>query len=266
MAILYGAMLLWWGEFDELLSVATCISFGAALCFGYTFYLHITDWSCARSLSWFSAGAVVCLTLSLTLATVIQGDPTKQSAVLFIAGMLIMAQTGVNFGMNPRSHFLLFLIPLCYFLVSGLTSYWVTGTEYLASNTLLLSWELGLMAHMASLLAVDQDITWRRNLKTLRATEAEAARLDGVLALLFPPTILAQLKDSGEGGGAGGDSWYAEEHPQCSVLFCDVVNLADLSTTMEPEDLTFLLNDVFCALDALVEEAGCFKVETGEPK
>ena len=119
------------------------------------------------------------------------------------------------------------------------------------------------MAHMASLLAVDQDITWRRNLKALRATEAESVRLDGVLKLLFPPTILAQLKDSSE-GGAGGDSRYAEEHPQVSVLFCDIVNLADMSMTMEPEDLTFLLNDVFCALDALVEEAGCFKVETGE--
>ena len=82
----------------------------------------------------------------------------------------------------------------------------------------------------------------------------EFDRAEGLLLNILPAPIAARLKDNPE--------LIADEHPQVSVLFADIVNFTETSSTMAPADLVHTLNAAFSKFDALVEKHRCEKIKT----
>ncbi len=82
----------------------------------------------------------------------------------------------------------------------------------------------------------------------------EFDRAEGLLLNILPAPIAARLKDN--------PGLIADEHPQVSVLFADIVNFTETSDRMAPSDLVQTLNAAFSRFDALVEKHGCEKIKT----
>jgi class 3 adenylate cyclase len=57
-------------------------------------------------------------------------------------------------------------------------------------------------------------------------------------------------------------SMIADDFPQASVLFADVVGFTPMSATMTPAQLVGLLNRVFTTFDGFVAELGLEKIKT----
>ncbi|MBT8249300.1 MAG: adenylate/guanylate cyclase domain-containing protein [Acidimicrobiia bacterium] len=77
---------------------------------------------------------------------------------------------------------------------------------------------------------------------------------DDLLHNILPDEIATRLKTD--------TSMIADDFPQASVLFADVVGFTPMSTTMTPPELVGLLNDVFSKFDEFVEELGLEKIKT----
>ena len=77
---------------------------------------------------------------------------------------------------------------------------------------------------------------------------------DDLLHNILPNEIAARLKSD--------RSMIAEDFPDASVLFADVVGFTPMSADMSPPQLVGLLNDVFTAFDGFVEELGLEKIKT----
>lgn len=84
--------------------------------------------------------------------------------------------------------------------------------------------------------------------------ESEFERAEGLLLNILPEPIATRLKENPE--------LIADEHPQVSVLFADIVGFTETSERMAPADLVRLLNTAFSRFDALVEKHGCEKIKT----
>ena len=98
--------------------------------------------------------------------------------------------------------------------------------------------------------AISDTITARAEAKLA----VEFDRAEGLLLNILPAPIAARLKDNPE--------LIADEHPQVSVLFADIVNFTETSDRMAPTDLVQTLNTAFSRFDALVEKHGCEKIKT----
>lgn len=77
---------------------------------------------------------------------------------------------------------------------------------------------------------------------------------DDLLHNILPDEIATRLKSD--------SSMIAEDFPEASVLFADVVGFTPMSATMTPPELVGLLNDVFTTFDEFVEELGLEKIKT----
>jgi adenylate cyclase len=80
------------------------------------------------------------------------------------------------------------------------------------------------------------------------------ARSDALLANILPQGIAERLKTS--------DDTIADSYASASVLFADVVDFTPMSAGMEPTELVGLLDQVFSAIDALVDERDLEKIKT----
>jgi len=79
-------------------------------------------------------------------------------------------------------------------------------------------------------------------------------RSDGLLRNILPDEIAARLKDSPDA--------IADVYESASVLFADVVGFTPMSTDLAPSDLVDLLDEIFSAVDDLVETRGLEKIKT----
>jgi class 3 adenylate cyclase len=77
---------------------------------------------------------------------------------------------------------------------------------------------------------------------------------DDLLHNILPSEIAARLKTD--------TSMIADDFPQASVLFADVVGFTPMSATMTPPQLVGLLNRVFTVFDGFVAELGLEKIKT----
>lgn len=84
--------------------------------------------------------------------------------------------------------------------------------------------------------------------------EHEFRRAEGLLLNILPETIAERLKDN--------PALIADDYPQVSVLFADIVNFTEVSSAMSPAQLVKLLNTAFLRFDALVEKHKCEKIKT----
>ena len=87
-----------------------------------------------------------------------------------------------------------------------------------------------------------------------RLLELEQARSERLLLNVLPAPIADQLRS--------GATTIAENHPEVSVLFADIVGFTPLAERLSPAALVDLLNEVFVEIDDLVVEAGLEKIKT----
>jgi guanylate cyclase len=84
--------------------------------------------------------------------------------------------------------------------------------------------------------------------------EEERARSERLLLNVLPQPIAARLKKE--------ERTIADRFTGVTVLFADIVGFTPLSAKMEPEELVRLLDEIFSAFDAIVDEHGLEKIKT----
>ncbi len=87
-----------------------------------------------------------------------------------------------------------------------------------------------------------------------RFVNAEKAKSDALLHNILPDTIVGKLKDY--------KGHVAENHPDATVLFADIVGFTPLSEKISASELVRLLNRIFSTFDRLVEKHGVEKIKT----
>jgi adenylate cyclase len=83
---------------------------------------------------------------------------------------------------------------------------------------------------------------------------AEQAKSEQLLLSILPKPIAARMMQ--------GETTIADSHPEITVLVADLVGFTTLSAHIDPEQLVYLMNEVFSAFDVLVERHGLEKIKT----
>ncbi|MFN3926160.1 MAG: adenylate/guanylate cyclase domain-containing protein [Pseudanabaenaceae cyanobacterium] len=98
-----------------------------------------------------------------------------------------------------------------------------------------------------------QDITARRQAEIqLRLEQANSERL---LLNIFPKTIAERLKQNQ-------NAMIAENYPEVSILFADIVEFTSIASQMPPQEVVTLLNGIFSHFDNLAESLNLEKIKT----
>ena len=84
--------------------------------------------------------------------------------------------------------------------------------------------------------------------------EKAHARSESLLLNILPQVIATRLK--------AGNKLLADDHPQATVLFADIVGFTELSSRLDAAELVALLNEYFSAFDSLVDDLGLEKIKT----
>jgi adenylate cyclase len=90
--------------------------------------------------------------------------------------------------------------------------------------------------------------------EALTALRAEQRRSEALLVNILPRAIAERLKAASEP--------IADDFPEASILFADVVNFTPLSERMSPAQMVGILDHLFSRFDALVERHGVEKIKT----
>ncbi len=88
--------------------------------------------------------------------------------------------------------------------------------------------------------------------KDLLANEREKS--DHLLLSIFPETIAAQLRDSHQS--------VADSFDNVTILFADIVGFTEYASTMGPNELVAMLDEIFSEFDALVDKYNIEKIKT----
>ncbi len=94
----------------------------------------------------------------------------------------------------------------------------------------------------------------RKSFLDRRALEEERARSERLLLNVLPAPVAERLKRD--------PAPIADRHPEASVLFADICDFTTLSSTMEPDALVRLLNEIFTEFDHVVARYGLEKIKT----
>ncbi len=84
--------------------------------------------------------------------------------------------------------------------------------------------------------------------------EQEKQVSENLLLNILPSVIAKRLRE--------GETTIADEFPEVSVMFADLVNFTQLSEKLGPVELVKLLNDIFALFDRRLEEFGLEKIKT----
>ncbi len=91
-------------------------------------------------------------------------------------------------------------------------------------------------------------------LRSEAAVNREYERAEGLLLNILPAEIATRLKD--------GEQRIADTSLQTTILFADICDFTEISSTVTPEELVSDLNELFIAFDELVDERGIEKIKT----
>jgi adenylate cyclase len=102
---------------------------------------------------------------------------------------------------------------------------------------------------------VNQNDLVKKELKHERELLAlEREKSESLLLNILPSTIAMRLKE--------GEHVIADEHPEASVLFADIVGFTNISQNISPTMLVENLNKIFTHFDKLVEQYDVEKIKT----
>ena len=82
----------------------------------------------------------------------------------------------------------------------------------------------------------------------------EKRKAEELLHRILPPNIASKL--------AKGEAAPAETHSAVSILFSDIVGFTKISSSVHPQYVMDMLNELFSKFDKLCEDHGVYKVET----
>ncbi|MFB2922742.1 adenylate/guanylate cyclase domain-containing protein [Aerosakkonema sp. BLCC-F2] len=89
---------------------------------------------------------------------------------------------------------------------------------------------------------------------SLKQLKAEQKKSEHLLLNILPQPIADRLKQE--------ESTIADNFPEVTVLFADIVGFTKLAARTSPVELVTLLNQIFSAFDRLVEKHGLEKIKT----
>ncbi|MGI9667670.1 MAG: adenylate/guanylate cyclase domain-containing protein [Acidimicrobiia bacterium] len=181
-------------------------------------------------------------------------------ALAMAAGLVVLAGGVVASGANSLWAFLAVLFAVVLFTDWRATMwFWI----FLVSQAIAIAWSqqvepVLVMANaelivVFNLLAVSV-LTYFIVLYYARQRASLLSESDDLLLNILPADIAERLKTSSD--------TIAEDYESASVLFADVVDFTPVSAMLEPTELVGLLDEVFSAIDALVEERGLEKIKT----
>ncbi len=162
----------------------------------------------------------------------------------FLLGMILTPVVIVTFGQS-----LLLLLPL--FVVPIVLMYWSGATTFEVVNAA--AWLGGGVAYVIGFSYVIELIN-RRTFGLEQSLAAEKQRSETLLLNILPEKIADRLKSS--------ETIIADNFPEATVLFGDIVGFTELSVRLSPNQLVTLLNDLFSRFDRLAERHGVEKIKT----
>ena len=116
--------------------------------------------------------------------------------------------------------------------------------------TLTRGWVVGGGIAIATAVAAELIVTLGAQLSVERT---QRAQIQDLMHRVFPVSIAETLRVEGR---------VAEHHAEASILFADIVGFTSTGATLEPGELVTMLDEVFSALDDIVEELGLEKIKT----
>ncbi|WP_168797793.1 adenylate/guanylate cyclase domain-containing protein [Aliishimia ponticola] len=87
------------------------------------------------------------------------------------------------------------------------------------------------------------------------AVETEKAKVDRLMASIYPASVAAQLKEDSA-------AQIAMQHPSVTILFADVVGFTPIAAQQDAAALVDTLNDIFSHIDQLAGQFGVEKIKT----
>jgi CheY-like chemotaxis protein len=84
--------------------------------------------------------------------------------------------------------------------------------------------------------------------------KAEQQKSERLLLGILPPSIVQRMKT--------GETTIADSHPEATVLVADLVGFTTLVAYISASQVVFLLNEIFCAFDLLVQQLDLEKIKT----
>lgn len=147
----------------------------------------------------------------------------------------------------------LFNIKPTFFLASMLTQFAI-AIVYESANGKMQFLNLGLLVVITIVLSYTHWNLTIRDYKNVAALQAANAKSDELLHNILPPRVIKDLREKGTSD--------PELFERVSILFTDLVNFTDISSTLEPEYLIGELSDLFCGFDCIIEKYGCTRIKT----
>jgi len=113
-------------------------------------------------------------------------------------------------------------------------------------------WEVRVFPGRDGISVFFHDITTRKKMES--ALRKERNKTENLLLNLLPEPIAERLKEE--------PGVIADKFENATILFADLVNFTQISTTMSATKLVYLLNEIFSTFDELTEKHGLEKIKT----
>ena len=113
-------------------------------------------------------------------------------------------------------------------------------------------WEVRVFPGRDGISVFFHDITKRKKMES--ALRKERNKTENLLLNLLPEPIAERLKEE--------PGVIADKFEKATILFADLVNFTQISTTMPATKLVYLLNEIFSTFDELTEKHGLEKIKT----
>jgi PAS domain S-box-containing protein len=113
-------------------------------------------------------------------------------------------------------------------------------------------WEVRVFPSRDGISVFFHDITTRKKMES--ALRKERNKTENLLLNLLPEPIAERLKEE--------PGVIADKFEKATILFADLVNFTQISTTMPATKLVYLLNEIFSSFDELTEKHGLEKIKT----
>jgi len=113
-------------------------------------------------------------------------------------------------------------------------------------------WEVRVFPSRDGISVFFHDITMRKKMES--ELRKERNKTENLLLNLLPEPIADRLKEE--------PGVIADKFEKATILFADLVNFTQISTTMSATKLVYLLNEIFSTFDELTEKHGLEKIKT----